>query len=88
MNIHISLILGRLIGHYLLALFNPLISIVGVIIITLLLIASSIILLLKQKHRDVSKIMFEQLKSKSKDASANMHEKRKQNKIKKTQKLE
>ncbi|MEJ7218023.1 DNA translocase FtsK [Staphylococcus gallinarum] len=74
---------GGLIGHYLLALFNPLISIVGVIIITLLLIASSIILLLKQKHRDVSKMMFEQLKSKSKDASANMHEKRKQNKIKK-----
>ncbi|RIP33505.1 DNA translocase FtsK [Staphylococcus gallinarum] len=74
---------GGLIGHYLLALFNPLISIVGVIIITLLLISSSVILLLKQKHRDVSKLMFEQMKSKSKDATANMHEKRKQNKVKK-----
>ncbi|MCS6168346.1 DNA translocase FtsK, partial [Clostridium botulinum] len=38
---------------------------------------------LKQKHRDVSKILFEKLKVKSQDASENYKEKRKQNKIKK-----
>ncbi|WP_436853717.1 DNA translocase FtsK [Staphylococcus caeli] len=74
---------GGLIGHYLLALFIPLISIVGIIIVTILLIASSIILLLKQKHRDVSKVFFEKLKIKSQDASANYKEKRQQNKVKK-----
>ncbi|PNZ60288.1 cell division protein FtsK [Staphylococcus casei] len=73
---------GGLIGHYLLTLFIPLISIVGIIIITMLLIASSIILLLKQKHRDVSKVLFESMKAKSKDASENLKEKRKHSKIK------
>lgn len=73
---------GGLIGYYLLTLFIPLISIVGIIIITMLLIASSIILLLKQKHRDVSKVLFESMKAKSKDASENLKEKRKHNKIK------
>jgi S-DNA-T family DNA segregation ATPase FtsK/SpoIIIE len=74
---------GGLLGHYLLSISIPLISIVGIIIVTILLIASSIILLLKQKHRDVSKILFEKLKVKSQDASENYKEKRKQNKIKK-----
>lgn len=74
---------GGLIGHYLLALFIPLISIVGIIIVTILLIASSIILLLKKKHRDVSKVLFEKLKVKGKDASENYRERRKQNKVKK-----
>ena len=50
---------GGLFGHYLLALLIPLISIVGVIIVTILLIASSFILLTKQRHRDVSKVAFE-----------------------------
>ncbi|RIO65887.1 cell division protein FtsK, partial [Mammaliicoccus sciuri] len=50
---------------------------------TILLIASSIILLLKQKHRDVSKLLFEKLKVKGKDASENYQERRKQNKVKK-----
>lgn len=74
---------GGLIGHYLLTLFIPLISIVGIIIVTILLIASSIILLLKKKHRDVSKVLFEKLKVKGKDASENYRERRKQNKVKK-----
>ncbi|PHK48995.1 DNA translocase FtsK [Staphylococcus edaphicus] len=74
---------GGLLGHYLLTIFIPLISIVGIIIVTILLIASSIILLLKQKHREVSKILFEKLKVKSQDVSANYKEKRKQNKVKK-----
>ncbi|MDG0842264.1 DNA translocase FtsK [Staphylococcus equorum] len=74
---------GGLIGYYLLTLFTPLISIVGIIIVTILLIASSAILLLKQSHRDVSKIVFEKMKIKSQDASVNLREKRKQNKIKK-----
>lgn len=74
---------GGLIGHYLLTLFIPLISIVGIIIVTILLIASSIILLLKKKHRDVSKLLFEKLKVKGKDASENYQERRKQNKVKK-----
>ncbi|MDO5513862.1 MAG: DNA translocase FtsK [Staphylococcus xylosus] len=74
---------GGLIGHYLLALFIPLISIVGIIIVTILLIASSVILLLKKKHRDVSKLLFEKLKVKGKDASENYQERRKQNKVKK-----
>ncbi|MEB7766219.1 DNA translocase FtsK [Staphylococcus xylosus] len=74
---------GGLIGHYLLALFIPLISIVGIIIVTILLIASSIILLLKKKQRDVSKVLFEKLKVKGKDASENYRERRKQNKVKK-----
>mgnify|MGYP002656369428 FL=1 len=74
---------GGLIGHYLLALFIPLISIVGIIIVTILLIASSVILLLKKKHRDVSKVLFEKLKVKGKDASENYRERRKQNKVKK-----
>ena len=46
---------GGLIGYYLLEICIPLISIVGVIIITILLLASSIILLLNLRHRDVSK---------------------------------
>lgn len=79
---HFSNFGGGLIGYYLLTLFIPLISIVGIIIITMLLIASSIILLLKQKHRDVSKVLFESMKAKSKDASENLKEKRKHNKIK------
>lgn len=74
---------GGLFGHYLLALFIPLISIVGVIIVTLLLIASSFILLTKQRHRDVSKVAFEKMKVKSQDASANLKERRKESKIKK-----
>ncbi|GEP87429.1 DNA segregation ATPase FtsK/SpoIIIE, S-DNA-T family [Staphylococcus cohnii] len=74
---------GGLFGHYLLALFIPLISIVGVIIVTLLLIASSFILLTKQRHRDVSKVAFEKMKVKSQDASANLKERRKENKVKK-----
>ena len=74
---------GGLFGHYLLALLIPLISIVGVIIVTILLIASSFILLTKQRHRDVSKVAFEKMKIKSQDASANLKERRKENKIKK-----
>src|SRR5699024_8545954 len=74
---------GGLVGYYLLTLFIPLISIVGVIIVTILLIASSFILISKQSHRDVSKFLFEKTKNKSQDASTNFKEKRKQNKVKK-----
>ncbi|QQT23716.1 DNA translocase [Staphylococcus equorum] len=74
---------GGLIGYYLLTLFTPLISIIGIIIVTILLMASSAILLLKQSHRDVSKIVFEKMKVKGQDASVNLKEKRKQNRIKK-----
>ena len=56
MNKHIFQILGRLNRFYLLKLFIPLISIVGVIIITILLLASSFILLLNLRHRDVTKV--------------------------------
>ncbi|MFQ3906279.1 hypothetical protein ABLV94_14160 [Staphylococcus sp. Mo2-7] len=74
---------GGLIGYYLLTLFTPLISIVGIIIVTILLIASSAILLLKQSHRDVSKIVFEKVKIKSQDASVNLKEKENKIKLKK-----
>ena len=47
---------GGLNRFYLLKLFIPLISIVGVIIITILLLASSFILLLNLRHRDVTKV--------------------------------
>ena len=73
---------GGLLGHYLLSLSIPLISIAGVIFMTLLLFISSIILLMKQKHRDVSKIFFENMKTKGQDASESLQEKRKHNKVK------
>lgn len=82
-NSHFPNFGGGLIGFYLLELFIPLISIVGVIIVTLLLIISSGILLLKQKHRDVSKLFLESLKVKSESASDNLKAKRQQQKVKK-----
>lgn len=74
---------GGLLGHYLLTLLVPLISIVGVMIVTLLLMVSSFILLTKNRHRDVSKVAFEKMKVKSQDASEQLKERRKENKIKK-----
>ena len=79
MNKHIFQILGRLNRFYLLKLFIPLISIVGVIIITILLLASSFILLLNLRHRDVTKSLFDNLKSSSNHASESI--KQKENKI-------
>ena len=79
---------GGLIGFYLLKLFIPLISIVGVIIITILLLASSFILLLNLRHRDVTKSLFDNLKSSSNHASESIKQKREQNKIKKEEKAQ
>ena len=79
---------GGLIGFYLLKLFIPLISIVGVIIITILLVASSIILLMNLRHRDVTKNLFENMKSSSENASESFKEKREQNKAKKEERAQ
>ncbi|WP_086427912.1 DNA translocase FtsK [Staphylococcus cornubiensis] len=53
---------GGLFGFYLIHLLLPLISLVGVVILTLVLLVSSGILLLKKRHRDVAKIWLEQFK--------------------------
>lgn len=74
---------GGLIGYYLTEILTPLISFVGVIIITMLLIISSIVLILKQRHRDVAKSFFDNAKVKSESASNKLSEKRQQNKVKK-----
>ncbi|EHJ07731.1 DNA translocase FtsK [Staphylococcus simiae] len=54
---------GGVLGYYLFILSEPLISIVGVVLITLLLLISSMILLTNHRHRDVSKIVLENIKS-------------------------
>ncbi|PTU87158.1 cell division protein FtsK [Staphylococcus pasteuri] len=77
---------GGLIGYYLLEICIPLISIVGVIIITILLLASSIILLLNLRHRDVSKKILEGIKTTTVSASQNLKENRQNNKSKKEEK--
>lgn len=79
---------GGLIGFYLFKLFIPLISIAGVIIITILLLASSIILLLNLRHRDVSKSLFESMKSSSESASESFKEKRETSKARKEEKAQ
>ncbi|PTG50857.1 cell division protein FtsK [Staphylococcus chromogenes] len=54
---------GGLFGYYFVHILTPLISIVGVTLLTIVLLASSIILLLKKRHRDVTKLWFETSKS-------------------------
>lgn len=76
---------GGLIGYYLLELFIPLISIIGVFIITVLLVASSIILLFNLRHRDVTKKVFESVRSSSISATQTLKEKREANKSNKEQ---
>lgn len=79
---------GGLIGFYLLKVFEPLISIVGVILITLLLLISSIILIMKLRHRDVLKTFFEKIKVQSQSASSNFKDKREANRIKRQERAE
>ncbi len=79
---------GGLIGFYLLKLFIPLVSIVGVVIITVLLLASSVILLMNLRHRDVTKLLFESMKSSSENASESFKEKRERSKVKKEEKAQ
>ena len=79
---------GGLIGFYLFKLLIPLISIAGVIIITVLLIASSIILLSNLRHRDVSKSLFESMKSSSKSASESFRDKRETSKARKEERAQ
>lgn len=74
---------GGFIGFYLMRIFEPLISIFGVVIITILLAISSVILLLKQRHRDVSKHLFENMRVKGRKASESFKDKRQENKVKK-----
>ncbi|QNQ44426.1 DNA translocase FtsK [Staphylococcus warneri] len=76
---------GGLIGYYLLELFIPLISIIGVFIITVLLVASSIILLFNLRHRDVTKKVFENIRTSSISATQNLKEKREVKKSNKEQ---
>lgn len=76
---------GGLIGYYLLELFIPLISIIGVFIITVLLVASSIILLFNLRHRDVTKKVFESVRASSISATQTLKEKREANKSNKEQ---
>lgn len=79
---------GGLIGFYLFKLLILLISIAGVIIITVLLIASSIILLSNLRHRDVSKSLFESMKSSSKSASESFRDKRETSKARKEERAQ
>ncbi|UXR77498.1 MULTISPECIES: DNA translocase FtsK [unclassified Staphylococcus] len=53
---------GGVFGYYLIELFAPLISMVGVFLLTLMLIVSTGILLKKKRHRDVLKVWFENTK--------------------------
>ncbi len=53
---------GGLLGYMFVHILTPLISIVGIVILTLILLISSVILLLKKRHRDVAKIGLENIK--------------------------
>ncbi len=79
---------GGLIGFYLLAIFEPLVSIIGVILITIVLSASSIILIMKLRHRDVLKSLFTKIKDFSQAASAKIKQQRIKAQEKKQQRSE
>lgn len=67
---------GGVLGYYLVHFSIPLVSIVGVVILTILLFISSFILLSKQRHRDVAKIFLEKLKSGSEKAAVHRKERK------------
>lgn len=67
---------GGVLGYYLVHFTIPLVSIVGVVILTLLLFISSFILLSKRRHRDVAKIFLEKLKSGSEQAAVHRKERK------------
>ena len=54
---------GGVLGFYLLELSVPLISLFGVCIITILLLCSSVILLTNHQHREVAKVVLENIKA-------------------------
>lgn len=67
---------GGVLGYYLVHFSIPLVSIIGVVILTLLLFISSFILLSKRRHRDVAKIFLEKLKSGSEQAAVHRKERK------------
>ena len=77
---------GGVLGYYLFMFSEPLISIVGIVLITLLLLISSIILLTNNRHRDVSKIVLENIKSWFSSMKGKMQEHSEQRSITKEQK--
>ena len=79
---------GGLLGYYFLHILTPLISIVGVFLLTIVLLGSSIILILKKRHRDVTKLWFESSKthaSKSYDKYNDFKTKRREARQQKTE---
>ncbi|MBO1198975.1 DNA translocase FtsK [Staphylococcus simiae] len=79
---------GGVLGYYLFILSEPLISIIGVVLITLLLLISSVILLTNHRHRDVSKLVLENLKTWFSSMKMNMQERSEQRAKKKEEKAQ
>lgn len=73
---------GGLVGYYLVELLAPLFSIVGVVLLTILMLISSIILLRKKRHRDVSKLLFENTKKQYTSMSESYQQNRERRRLK------
>ncbi|UEX89302.1 FtsK/SpoIIIE family DNA translocase [Staphylococcus ratti] len=79
---------GGWLGYHLVNMLTPLISIVGVVLLTIVLGVSSIILLLKKRHRDVTKLWFESSKSQAEKSYDKYHQYKLKRRAARQQKLE
>lgn len=79
---------GGWLGYHLVNTLTPLISIVGVVLLTIVLGVSSIILLLKKRHRDVTKLWFESSKSQAEKSYDKYHQYKLKRRAARQQKLE
>lgn len=77
---------GGLLGYMFIHILTPLISIVGIVILTLILLISSGILLLKKRHRDVAKVGLENVKQATSHAYNRYGHHREQRRLQKQEK--
>ncbi|UXU54132.1 DNA translocase FtsK [Staphylococcus agnetis] len=79
---------GGLIGYHFVNILTPLISIIGVVLLTLILLTSSMILLLKKRHRDVTKLWIENSKTHAEKSYDKYHQYKLKRREERQQKLE
>ena len=79
---------GGLIGYHFVNILTPLISIIGVVLLTLILFTSSMILLLKKRHRDVTKLWLENSKTHAEKSYDKYHQYKLKRREERQQKLE
>ncbi|MCO4328294.1 DNA translocase FtsK [Staphylococcus hyicus] len=79
---------GGLFGYHFVNILTPLISIIGVVLLTLTLLISSIILLLKKRHRDVTKLWLENSKTHAEKSYDKYHQYKLKRREARQQKLE